>query len=78
MSIEDPTECVAVLRSDLEGWTDLLRWTHGHFNALDLADNYRAGRPDMKRSLITRESAKAHDRIQAYLEEEKDELLSSE
>lgn len=74
MPLGDPTERIAVLRTDLEQWQELLRWTHGHFHALDIAEGYRAGRPEMKKSKITNLSATVHDRIEGYLNAEPESL----
>ena len=65
--ISDPTERIAVLRTDLERLLEVLRWAHGHFKALDLADNYRIGRPDKEYSRMTRLTAQTHDRLEGYL-----------
>lgn len=72
----DPTERIAILRSDLEQWKQILRWVHGLLMSMDLMDNYREGRPDKQTSRLTRLAAQSHNRIEAYLEnEEEDGLL---
>lgn len=79
LETNDPTERIAVLRTDLEQWLHTLRWAHGHSLSLDLAQNYREGRPDKTQSRLTRLTAQSHNRIEGYLEpEDSDAALSKQ
>lgn len=71
---DDPTETVAVLRSDLAQWQAVLRWSHGLAASIDLMNGYLAGRPNAKHSKLTNMAAQSHDRIDGYLTEEDDDV----
>lgn len=60
-------ESVTVLRSHLEEIEEVLRWAHGYHASNDLAENYRAGRPNLKPSRLTTLLARSHNRIEGYL-----------
>ena len=70
---DNALEGIMVLRSHLEEWEEIIRWAHGHFAALDLSDNYRMGRPNLKPSKITNRTANMLNRIAGYLNEDDDD-----
>ena len=70
MTEDDPTEQLVVFRSHLEEIANVLHMAYGHHAAQDLADNYRAGRPNVKSSRLTTLIERAQQRVQGYLNSE--------
>jgi hypothetical protein len=61
---------ISVLRGHLEEIQEALQWSHGHFSALDLSENYRATKRTYSPSRITTTIGRALQRIEGYLTEE--------
>ena len=65
----DGVEVIPVLREHVQEWLEALSWAHGYHDAKDLADNYRAGRPNLKPGKLTLRLSRARARMEGYLDE---------
>ena len=63
----EPTDIIGVLRVHLEDASQALEWAYGHFAALDLAENYRQGKPTLRPTRGTAMMEKAKLAVDAYL-----------